>query len=93
MVYVKFHLVAEIEKIFVGFCSVSSLWICWVHSPTSPMLHPGTGQLGLWEREGCAAMLITLAHSLSLSDILTKSLSTPLSCYLILQKDYTLNCH
>ena len=33
----------QIEKIFVGFCSVSSLWICWVHSPTSPTPHPGMG--------------------------------------------------
>ena len=93
MVSVYFHLVAEIGKFFVGFRSVSSLWICWVHSPTLHLaqcciqVQEMARRLGVWEREGCAAMLITLALSLSLSlcDILTKSLSTPLSCYLILQ--------
>ena len=33
----------QIVKIFVRFRSVSSLWICWVHSPISPTPHPGTG--------------------------------------------------
>ena len=71
MVSVWFHLVAEIEKIFVGFHSVSSLWICWVHSPTSPTLHPGTGDGatvgGVGGRRVCSDIDDARTLSLSLS--------------------------
>ena len=71
MVSVYFHIVAEIEKSFVGFRSVSSLWICLVHSPT---LHPGTGDGatvgGVGEGRVCSdvdnALSLSLSFSLSL---------------------------
>ena len=53
------------------------------------MLHPGTGDGatvgGIGEGRVCSDVDNARSLSLSLSDILTNSLSTPLNCYLILQ--------